>query len=103
VQVSNSPNDQATTGTVTSSEIITNVTKELSGHGSKDREQEFDNVVMDKMMQALNRKIPDDLRGKALDLLSSELQAEVNELEREKPGKGIGHMVRELCKQLGVR
>ena len=48
------------------------------------------------------RDIPDDLRGKALDLLNSELQAEVKELEREKPGKGIGLMVRELCKQLGV-
>jgi hypothetical protein len=98
----NTPNDQATASTVTSSEIIRKVTKEISGHGSKDHEQEFDNDVMDKMMQALSRAIPDDLRGKALGLLSPELQAEVKAFEREKPGKGIGHMVRELCKQLGL-
>jgi hypothetical protein len=102
VQVSNSPNDPATTGTVTSSDKKKMLNKALSWHGSKDPEHEFDNDVMHKMMQALNRKIPDDLRGKALDLLSLELQAEVKELEREKPGKGIGHMVRELCKQLGL-
>jgi hypothetical protein len=54
------------------------------------------------MMQALKRDIPDDLRGKALDLLSPELQAEVKKLEREKPEKGVGHMVRELCTQLGL-
>jgi hypothetical protein len=102
VQASNSPDDQATVGTVASSDKKKMLNKALFWYGSKDPEQEFDNAIVGKMMQALKRDIPDDLRGKALDLLSPELQAEVKELEREKPGKGIGHMVRDLCKQLGL-
>ena len=100
VQVSNSPNDPATTGTVTSSDKKKMLNKALSWHGSKDPEQDFDNDVMHKMMRALNRDIPDDHRGQALDLLTPELQARVKGLEREKPGKGIGHMIRELRQQL---
>jgi hypothetical protein len=96
----NSPIDQARAGTVTRSDQKKMLRNALSRHGSKDHEQEFDNTVMHKMMRALSRDIPDDHRHQALQLLSPGLQAKVKELERERPGKGVGHMVRELRQQL---